>query len=123
MEAMFPQSSLNKWMHQIMTCLRERLLALMLKVLKESRYTNNDETRILVRNLADENAPTKYKIEYIHAALSTEKKLVVMLYGEGSRSHDIQEEKVFADSNIRIFTADRAKLYETIANDLERTMA
>ena len=120
MEAMFPQASLNKWMHQIMTCLRERLLALMLKVLKESRYTNNDETRILVRNLADENAPTKYKIEYIHAALSTEKKLVVMLYGEGSRSHDIQEEKVFADSNIRIFTADRAKLYETIANDLEK---
>ncbi|MGN1232098.1 MAG: transposase, partial [Candidatus Cryptobacteroides sp.] len=120
MKAMFPQSSLNKWMHQIMSCLRYRLLDLMLKVLKESRYTNNDETRILVRNLADENAPTKYKIEYIHAALSAEKKLLVMLYGEGSRSHEIQEEQVFAGSGIRIFTADRAKLYETIVNGLEK---
>ena len=79
----------------------------MLEALKESKYTHNDETRILVRNLADENAPSKYKVEYIHAALSTEKKLVVMLYGEGSRSHDTQENKVFKDSSIRVFTADR----------------
>lgn len=120
MEAMFPQSSLNKWMHQIMSCLRKRLLDLMLEALKESKYTHNDETRILVRNLADENAPSKYKVEYIHAALSTEKKLVVMLYGEGSRSHDIQENKVFKDSSIRVFTADRAKLYETIVDDIEK---
>ena len=107
-------------MHQIMSCLRKRLLDLMLEVLKESKYTHNDETRILVRNLADENAPSKYKIEYIHAALSMEKKLVVMLYGEGSRSHEIQEDKVFKDSSIRIFTADRAKLYETIVDDIEK---
>ena len=77
-EAMFPQWSLNKWMHQIMSCLRKRLLDLMLEVLKESKNTHNDETRILIRNLADENVPSKYKIEYIHAALSMEKKLVVM---------------------------------------------
>ena len=35
----------------------------------------------------------KYNTEYIHAALSLEKKLVVMLYKEGSRSHEIPEEK------------------------------
>lgn len=84
MEAFMPQSSLNKWMHEIMKCLRERLQGLMLEVIKSSIYTNNDETRILVRNLL-EDKPDKYKVEYIHAALSLEKKLVVMLYGEGSR--------------------------------------
>jgi capsule polysaccharide export protein KpsE/RkpR len=35
----------------------------------------------------------KFNTEYIHAALSLEKKLVVMLYKEGSRSHEIPEEK------------------------------
>lgn len=46
MEAFMPQSSLNKWMHEIMKCLRERLQDLMLEVIKSSIYTNNDETRI-----------------------------------------------------------------------------
>lgn len=118
MEAFIPQSSLNKWMHQIMSCLREHLQMLMIEVIKQSTYTNNDETRILVRNLLEDGS-SKYKVEYIHSALSLEKKLVVMLYGEGSRSHEIQEEQIFKDSGIRIFTADRAALYETIVKDLE----
>ena len=74
MEAFMPQSSLNKWIHEIMTGLRERLLPLMIEVVKSSTYTNNDETRILVRNLL-EDKPDKYKVEYIHAALSLEKKM------------------------------------------------
>ena len=118
MEAFMPQSSLNKWIHEVMKCLRERLQGLMLEVIKSSTYTNNDETRILVRNLM-EDKPDKYKVEYIHAALSLEKKLVVMLYGEGSRSHVIPEEQIFEHSNIRYFTADRAKLYDTVVKDLE----
>ena len=118
MEAFMPQSSLNKWMHEIMKCLRERLQGLMLEVIKSSTYTNNDETRILVRNLM-EDKPDKYKVEYIHAALSLEKKLVVMLYGAGSRSHTIPEEQIFEHSNIKYFTADRAKLYETVVKDIE----
>ena len=118
MEAFMPQSSLNKWIHEVMKCLRERLQSLMLEVIKTSTYTNNDETRILVRNLL-EDKPDKYKVEYIHAALSLEKKLVVMLYGEGSRSHVIPEEQIFEHSNIRYFTADRAKLYDTVVKDLE----
>ena len=118
MEAFMPQSSLNKCMHEIMKCLRERLQGLMLEVIKSSTYTNNDETRILVRNLM-EDKPDKYKVEYIHAALSLEKKLVVMLYGAGSRSHTIPEEQIFEHSNIKYFTADRAKLYETVVKDIE----
>ena len=118
MEAFMPQSSLNKWMYEIMKCLRERLQGLMLEVIKSSTYTNNDETRILVRNLM-EDKPDKYKVEYIHAALSLEKKLVVMLYGAGSRSHTIPEEQIFEHSNIKYFTADRAKLYETVVKDIE----
>ncbi len=118
MEAFMPQSSLNKWIHEVMQCLRERLQDLMIEVIKSSSYTHNDETRILVRNLM-EDKPDKYKVEYIHAALSLEKKLVVMLYGAGSRSHTIPEEQIFEQSNIRYFTADRAKLYETVVKDLE----
>lgn len=118
MEAFMPQSSLNKWIHEIMTGLRERLLPLMIEVVKLSTYTNNDETRILVRNLL-EDKPDKYKVEYIHAALSLEKKMVVMLYGEGSRSHTIPEEQIFEHSNIKYFTADRAKLYDTVVKNME----
>lgn len=118
MKAFMPQSSLNKWMHEIMTTLRVRLQSLMLEVVRSSKYTNNDETRILVRNLMTDK-PDKYKVEYIHAALSLEKKLVVMLYGAGSRSHAIPEEQIFEHSNIMYFTADRAKLYEKVVKDLE----
>lgn len=119
MKAEIPQSSLNRWIHQIMACLRERLEQLMLEVIKKSIYTNNDETRILVRNLRCEESKAKYNVEYIHAALSVEKKLVVMLYGEGSRSHDIPQQMLFEGSDIRIFTADRAALYETIVKSIE----
>lgn len=119
MKAEIPQSSLNRWMHQIMACLRERLEELMLEVIKKSIYTNNDETRILVRNLRCEETKAKYNVEYIHAALSVEKKLVVMLYGEGSRSHDIPQQMLFEGSDIRIFTADRAALYETVVKSIK----
>ena len=61
----------------------------------------------------------KFSAEYIHAALSLEKKLVVMLYKEGSRSHEIPEEKIFKDSLIQCFTADRAPLYVALEKDLE----
>ena len=51
--------------------------------------------------------------------LSMEAKLCVMEYKEGSRSHSVQENAIFKDSCIRVFTADRAVLYETIEKDLE----
>lgn len=119
MQTKIPQSTLNNWMHQLMELLRERLQFLMLESIKRSIFTNNDETRILVRSRATKDAPFKYNIEYIHAVLSLEQKLVVMLYKEGSRNHTIQEEALFRESDIKYFLADRAPLYQTIEKDLE----
>lgn len=58
-------------------------------------------------------------MEYIHAALSMEAKLCVMEYKEGRRRHSVQEDAIFEDSCIRVFTADRVVLYETIEKDLD----
>lgn len=53
-----PQSSLNLWMHQIMEFLRLQLEPLMLKVIiRQSRYTNNDGTRLLVRGRETKDMP------------------------------------------------------------------
>ena len=110
MKCHFPQSTLNKYIHQIMDYLRVRLEALMLEVMRSCSFVQNDETRILVRSRKSKEDNFKYNTEYIHAALSLEKILVVMLYKEGSRSHEIPEEKIFKGSLIEYFTADRAPL-------------
>ena len=119
MKCHFPQSTLNKYIHQIMDYLRVRLEALMLEVIRSCGFVQNDETRILVRSRKSLEEKFKYNTEYIHAALSLEKKMVVMLYKEGSRSHKIPEEKIFRGSMIECFTADRAPLYVAIEKDLE----
>ena len=119
MKCHFPQSTLNKYIHQIMDYLRVRLESLMLEVIRSCGFVQNDETRILVRSRKSKEDDFKYNTEYIHAALSLEKKLVVMLYTEGSRSHEIPEEKIFKGSMIECFTADRAPLYVALEKDLE----
>ena len=119
MKCHFSQSTLNKYIHQIMAYLRVRLESLMLEVIRSCGFVQNDETRILVRSRKSKEDNFKYNTEYIHAALSLEKKLVVMLYKEGSRSHEIPEEKIFRGSLIECFTADRAPLYVTLEKDLE----
>ena len=119
MKCHFPQSTLNKYIHQIMDYLRVRLEALMLEVMRSCSFVQNDETRILVRGRKSKEDNFKYNTEYIHAALSLEKKLVVMLYKEGSRSHEKPEEKIFRGSLIECFTADRAPLYVALEKDLE----
>jgi len=119
MRTNIPQSSLNRWMHEIMELLRNKLEHLMFEAIRQSKTTYNDETRILVRSRIDKNSPFKYKVEYIHAALSLEKKLVAMVYDEGSRSHEVQEKAFFQESSIKLFMADRAPLYSTIVKDLE----
>mgnify|MGYP002624041230 FL=1 len=119
MKCHFPQSTLNSYIHQIMDYLRVRLEALMLEVIRNCGFVQNDETRILVRSRKSKEDDFKYNTEYIHAALSLEKKLVVMLYKEGSRSHEIPEEKIFKGSLIECFTADRAPLYVALEKDLE----
>ena len=119
MKTNIPQSSLNLWMHQIMEMLRERLEPLMLEAIRQSKFTNNDATRLLVRSRETPDDPLKYTIEYVQAALSLEKKLCVMLYDEGTRDHMLQEEKIFKDSSIVGFVADRAPQYPAIVKDLE----
>ena len=119
MKCHFPQSTLNKYIHQIMDYLRVRLESLMLEVIRSCGFVQNDETRILVRSRKSKEDDFKYNTEYIHAALSLEEKLVAMLYKEGSRSHEIPEEKIFRGSLIECFTADRAPLYVALEKDLE----
>ena len=118
MDTHIPQSSLNNWMHEIMEFLRLNLETLMLEAIRKSFFTQNDETRILVRSRENKNEPFKYRTEYIHAVLSDEVKLLLMKYDEGSRDHSIQEENFFKGSNIKYFLCDRAKMYETIEKDL-----
>ena len=50
MKCHFPQSTLNKYIHQIMDYLRVRLESLMLEVIRTCGFVQNDETRILVRS-------------------------------------------------------------------------
>lgn len=119
MKTNIPQSSLNFWMHQIMEMLREKLEPLMLEAIRQSKFTNNDGTRLLVRSRETPDDPLEYTIEYVQAALSLEKKLCVMLYDEGTRDHKLQEEKIFKDSSIEGFVADRAPQYPAIVKDLE----
>jgi hypothetical protein len=119
MQTKIPQSSLNNWMHQLMTYMRISLENLLIDAVKRSYFTHNDEVRILVRSREAADAPFEYKVEYIHAALSLEQKLVVMLYkNEGSRGHEVPEEYLFKGSIDKCFCSDRAKLYETIETDL-----
>ena len=119
MKTSIPQASLNLWMHQIMEMLREKLEPLMLEAIRQSKFTNNDATRLLVRSRETPDDPFKYTIEYVQATLSLEKKLCVMLYDDGTRDHMLQEEKIFKDSSIVGFVADRAPQYPAIVKDLE----
>lgn len=117
MGAHIPQTTLNQDMHRIMGYLYDKLYPPCLKIIKESHYTNNDGTRILVRSRKSKDEPFKYRIEYIHGVYSKEKLMFLTLYEDGSRSHEVQE-KVFVDSNIRAFTCDRYSGYKTIVKDL-----
>lgn len=120
MRTTIPQSSLNCWMHQLMEMLRLKLEPLMPDEIRQSKFTNNDGTRLLVRSRKTSDDPQKYNTEYVQAVLSLEKKLCVMLYDEGTRDHMLQEEKVFKDSFIIGFIADRTSQYPAIVRDLER---
>lgn len=119
MKCHFPQSTLNKYIHQIMDYLRVCLVALMLEVIKTCCFVQYNETRILVHSRKSKEEDFKYNTGYIHATISLEKKLVVMLYKEGSRSHEIPEEKIFKGFLIECFTVDLAPLYVALEKDLE----
>lgn len=135
------QPTLNRWMQIVMFGIKDVLYPEMLKAIKQSRFTHNDETRILVRceeiknnksdkdngksdadntkdNGSGKNKSKVYLTKYIHAVLSTEANLFLMIYENGSRSHDVQV-PVFEDSNIMAFIADRCPLYTALVKALE----
>ncbi len=74
-----PQATLNRWMHAVTDGLYNVLMPEMKKAVKASRFTHNDETRILVRSQEKDEEKTSYKTEYIHGILSPERKLFIML--------------------------------------------
>lgn len=116
MHADIPQATLNNWMHKVMGRLREALQGPMLEEIRKSSYVQNDETRIDVRSVID--GKEKYHTEYIHGCVSTERRIVVMLYEEGSRSAGVQLRNIFEGSLINAFTGDRAAIYGTIESCL-----
>ena len=63
MKCHFPQSTLNKYIHQIMDYLRVRLESLMLEVIRSCGFVQNDETRILVRSRKSKEDNFKYNTE------------------------------------------------------------
>ncbi len=118
MGAKISQSSLNKWTHCILTPMRKNMQPLMKAELKKSIVTQNDESRIDVKSWDEDLQCYKYHTEYIHMALSLERKIVVMEYKDGSRAASVQAEAFFKDSNIKYFTADRAGLYNKIEKEM-----
>lgn len=113
------QSTLNDWAHKGMSLLRSLFENIMLIKVRMATMTQNDGTRFDVRSRDSKDEPFKYHTEYIQAVLAPGVKTVMMLYEEGSRSHEVQENLVFKGSNIRAFIADRYSGYGAIVKDLE----
>lgn len=113
-----PQSTLNRWMHAVMDGLMKLLLPAMKEEIRQSRFTHNDETRILVRSFSDKTQKDKYQTEYIHGIYSPSANLFLMMYKEGSRSHDVQME-IFDGSAIEAFLADRYPGYKALISEFE----
>lgn len=112
------QETLNRWMHVVMKRLMDTLLPEMKKEIRKSRFTHNDETRLLVRSFNEELDRNTYSTEYIHGIYSPSANLFLMLYKNGSRSHDVQME-IFEGSAIEAFTADRCALYLALQKEFE----
>lgn len=112
-------STLNRWMHAIIGELMKRLLPAMEEEIRSSRFTHNDETRILVRSFDEEADKNKYNTEYIHGIYSPSANLFLMLYKQGSRAHDVQME-IFEGSDIEAFIADRCPLYTALQKEFEK---
>lgn len=112
------QATLNRWMHAVMDGLKEKLLPAMEDEIRNSRFTHNDETRILVRSFDDKTDKNSYKTEYIHGFFSPSANLFLMLYKDGSRSHEVQME-IFDGSAIEAFLADRYPGYRALLKEYE----
>lgn len=108
------QSTLNKWMHRVMSKVREALEPWMLKEVHSSKFMHNDETRITVRVWDEKKQKEEYRTCYIHGAYAPDKKIMVMVYENGSRAATVAEEAIFKDFTGEGFTADRCPIYPLI---------
>lgn len=112
-----PQPTLNGYIQDAETAIREFLQDAMAEEIKESRFTHNDETRLMVKCPDKKTGVVGYHNEYVHGILSPSAGILLLLYDDGSRKHDVQEE-IMSDSRIECFTCDRAKMYPRIVKDI-----
>lgn len=112
-----PQPTLNAYIQDAETVIREFLQDAMAEEIKESRFTHNDETRLMVKCPDKRTGVVGYHNEYVHGILSPSARILLLLYDDGSRKHDVQEE-IMRDSRIECFTCDRAKMYPRIVKDI-----
>ena len=112
-----PQATLNGYIQDAETAIREFLQDAMAEEIKESRFTHNDETRLMVKCPDKRTGVVGYHNEYVHGILSPSARILLLLYDDGSRRHDVQEE-IMRHSRIECFTCDRAKMYPKIVNDI-----
>lgn len=116
-----PQPSLNQYIQEVEKTIREFLQEAMADEIKESRFTHNDETRLMVKCPDKKTGVVGYHDEYVHGILSPSARLLLLLYEEGSRGHETQE-KVLKESKIECFTSDRAKMYPKIVKDIMNSL-
>lgn len=112
-----PQETLNKYIQKAEKAIREFLWDAMVKEIQSSRFTHNDETRLMVKSPDKQTGIVGYHNEYVHGILSPSAKLLLLLYEDGSRGHEVQE-KVMQGSQIECFVSDKAKMYPKIVADI-----
>lgn len=112
-----PQETLNKYVQKAEKCLRDFFWDTMVKEIQSSRFTHNDETRLRVKSPDKQTGIVGYHNEYVHGILSPAAKLLLLIYEEGSRGHEVQE-KVMKGSQIECFVSDKAKMYPKIVTDI-----
>lgn len=112
-----PQETLNKYIQKAEKAIREFLWEAMVKEIQSSRFTHNDETRLKVKSPDKQSGIVGYHNEYVHGILSPSARLLLLLYEDGSRGHEVQE-AVMRESQIECFVSDKAKMYPKIMTDI-----
>lgn len=110
-----PQETLNEWMHKVIDYVFDRIYPAMLQEIRSSHILNMDETRLCVRSNVD--GKICYNTEYVHGHLSTEKRLFLMTYRNGTRAHDVPED-ILRDSGVDIIMVDRCSIYPKAVKDI-----
>lgn len=115
-----PQETLNKYIQNAEKTIREFLCDAMVNEIQSSRFTHNDETRLRVKSPNEQTGIVGYHNEYVHGILSPSARLLLLLYEDGSRGHEVQE-AIMKDSHIECFVSDKAKMYPKIVTDIRNS--